>query len=402
MNKKVFFILIILRIALSVILTKPGFSDDEIFYSDLIKNLLADGNLSYYRPDGILFIDYQWFASIFYLPFVILFENKIVITLINNISYLAIVFLLSKIWNKDLLQKFNINLFLLIFLFFPPMFDITNYMYSESVFVFILGIIIYLYFQDYENVKNKYSYFALFIMLIICFINTRPVSFIFLIIFIFLMILDKKYSRIIWILSAVLTAMLINNYIHIISVDDSEFKSNRLVEAIYYTNTIYSDGQTDSYIKKEHYKNDSTYLLYKNNVINDKQLLYNLISQIRENPGKYLIITKNKLINYLFRLWPESWSSQSGQNIFKKLYELFFNGVMYILIFLGLKSSDKKYYIPKSYKAFFILLFIINLSFHLLIISRYRYNLPVVFVGIPFVYIAIANIMNKIKEKFKN
>lgn len=397
LNYKFILLLCIIRITISVLMTNSEFSGDESFYGRCIQNFISDGNLSSYIFDGAIFPNHQWFVAIFYLPFFIIYENKILITVVNNICYIVIIFLLSKIWLKSRFTKRKRNLFFILFLFFPPMFEINNSMLSDNVFIYLLSVLIYLFLLNINNIKNKYLYYIILLFILICFLNTRPVSFVYLAIFICLMILSKKYLNVILMVTAILLAIIINGYIHNISIDNKEYEANQLFLLVYSSNTIYSDGSVEPN-QINNLNNDDVYLSYKNKNINEKQLLENLLNQIWNKPSECLVILKNKLINYLFRIWPNSWSYPSKQNIMMKIYGLIFNSILYFLIFYGMTRSKNRYDIPKFYKLLFIFIFIINLGFHLIIISRYRYNIPILYLGLPFVYISIFQIKEIINK----
>lgn len=397
-DNKIIIILCILRIIISIILTKSSFADDEMIYLAIIKNIIVEGKFLVNSPDGLIFHDYQWFTPVFYLPFYSLIENKIIISIVNNISFIIVVLLLSKIWGINRLGKTERNIFFILFLLYPPMYEINILMLTENVFIFLLFILIYLIFKDINDIKNRHLYYILLLFSIICFVNTRPVSFIYLIVFIIITIYHKKYFHLIVIILAIIFALLINRTVKDISVGNNQHDENMAITTLYFTNTIYSDGSTDNYMKKMHYLNDTVFSSYLNKDINNIQLIDNLIKQIWNNPAVYFKITGYKLINYFYRIWPSVWNYPNEQNIIKRIYEYIFNSIIYIFIIFGITKSRIDFIVPKFYKSFFVLIFLLSLIFHLLFLSRYRYIIPVILIGLPFVYISVLNL----KENYKN
>jgi hypothetical protein len=194
---------------------------------------------------------------------------------------------------------------------------------------------------------------------------------------------------------AVFLAIITNNYIRSVSVGKDKFESYNIVQIIYYSNAVTSDGSTDNFVAR-HYLSDTTYLKYDKKIIAEDELLKELIVQVYNNPTKYFILSKDKTLNYLFHVWPYSWQYPNTQSANNKYYVIFFT-FYYIFIIFGLFKLIRK---EKYYSFMYISFFVLNFLYHIILIARFRYYLPIVYISIPILYFGFYHFIKYLYYKY--
>jgi hypothetical protein len=209
----------------------------------------------------------------------------------------------------------------------------------------------------------------------------RPLGLIFAGTFVIWNLVRADYRRVLIAFFALVGAVLINYIVEDYSVDEN--RANRDINRssalfFYCSNSTNGDGNADYLGQPEIASRDVNLVKYSERKMSGGELIREALAQDFRSPMIFLRNTFFKTINYFFNYWPSSWILHGGvQPLSKKITQLVFNLLIIALLaysIVRLKSADKHFY---------VVFFTISYVYHMLFLSRYRYFVPVLYLGFP-------------------
>lgn len=416
-------LLLLGRVAVCFYLDDGKVEADEKSYLSMIVNFVDHGRLSY-ATSGIqqevvgislpddgpaepkqyisriresnrtrdFFADYQWLGILVYLPVVFLSSTKIVV-LINNLLYFVCGLIILRLLNARL-SRLQLIAFWVFYLFLPISFTQLSGLLSDMPFLVMLLVAWHAIFHR-ERIGTIRSLIALAALCLM-----RPLGLLFAGTLVIWNLIGADYRRVLIASFALLGAVLMNYIVASNSLDEN--RANRDMSRspalfFYCSNSTNGDGNTDYLMQPEIASKDTNLVKYFEGNISARELIQEALVQNLRSP---LIFLKNnflKSMNYFFNYWPSSWSLRGGvQSVFKKITQLSFNLLIITLLFYSIvrfQSRDKYFYV------FF---FIFSYVYHMLFLARYRYFVPVLFLGFPSIVCLFQYMTGKVSTYFQS
>jgi hypothetical protein len=319
------------------------------------------------------FVDYQWLGALVYIPVVFLSSTKVVV-LINNLMYFLSGLIILRLL-KARISRHQVMAFWVFYLFFPISFTQLSTLGSDMPFLLILLVTCYTFFQQ----KRICTFRCLMALTALCL--TRPLGLIFAGTLVMWNFFRADYRRVLIASFALIGAVSMNHIIESISLDENcgnRYMSRSPALVFYYANSTKGDGNTD-YLKQPAIASQDTNLVkYSEGKISGRELIEEALVQNIRAPMIFLRNNYFKTINYFFNYWPSSWILHGGvQSVFKKITQLSFNLLIIAVLFYSIvrfKSKDNYFY---------VVFFVFSYVYHMLFLSRYRYFVPVLYLGFP-------------------
>lgn len=391
-------LLLVVRVVVCFYLDDGKVEADEKSYLSMIVNFADHGRLSYPTSPSIqngpvepkkyiagiresnrphdLFLGYQWLGILAYLPVVFLSSTKVVV-LINNLLYFLSGLIILKLLNARI-SRLQLIAFWVFYLFLPISFTQISGLGSDMPFLLMLLVTWHAFFRR-ERIGTLRSLIALVTLCL-----TRPLGLIFAGTLVIWNMIRADYRRVVIASFALLGAVLLNHIIGSNSLDVSQgdrYKNKSLALVFYCTNSTNGNGNTDTLCwSPEIMSKDTNLVKYFVGKISGRELIQEALIQNFHAPIIFLRNNFFKTINYFFNYWPSSWILHGGvQSVFTIFTQLSFNLLIITLLSYSLvkfKSEDR---------TFYAIFFIFSYVYHMLFLARYRYFVPVLYLGFPII-----------------
>jgi len=391
-------LLLVVRVVVCFHLDDGKVEADEKSYLSMIVNFADHGRLSYstsprsqngpvepkkYIADiresnrsHDLFVGYQWLGILAYLPVVFLSSTKVVV-LINNLLYFLSGLIILKLLNARI-SRLQLIAFWVLYLFLPISFTQLSGLGSDMPFLLMLLVTWHAFFRR-ERINALRSLIALVALCL-----TRPLGLLLAGILVIWNMIRADYRRVVIASFALLGAVLLNHIIGSNSLDVSQgdrYKNKSLALVFYCTNSTNGNGNTDNLCWQPAIMSKDTNLVnYSVGKISGRELIQEALIQNFHSPIIFLRNNFFKTINYFFNYWPISWiHTGSAQSIFTIFTQLSFNLLVITLLsysIMKFKSEDR---------TFYAIFFIFSYLYHMLFLARYRYFVPVLYLGFPII-----------------
>jgi len=349
-------------------------SSERVHLEEVLEKLRASTSKRYE------FLDFQWLFPLFYAPLFYLPSTFELILVLNNILWAGTVILLLlgtkaiRVGSRAWLLAFGL------ILFFPPSFQfVTQAFYSEPPFIFLLTLLVYNSFWR----ERTSELLSLLLLVLLCLV--RPFGLVVGLVFACCGLSTRRMKMLLTGALALVVALAMNfqakRLSHPAWEDGSREKT--LAVTIYYACTPYGIGNTDSYRHSGYpglnRNTDPVIQQYLRGTLTDADLLSVLLHQTYQQPTKSFEIIVAKTANYLFNYWPSVWQIGAKQSGLNKWGQVLFNGTVILLSLGGLRIGGQRH----GFRRFYGLLWSSCYVFHMLLVSRYRYFLPVLVIGLP-------------------
>jgi len=391
-------LLLVVRVVVCFYLDDGKVEADEKSYLSMIVNFADHGRLSYSTSPSIqngpvepkkyiagiresnrphdLFLGYQWLGILAYLPVVFLSSTKIVV-LINNLLYFLSGLIILKLLNARI-SRLQLIAFWVLYLFLPISFTQLSGLGSDMPFLLMLLVTWHAFFRR-ERINALRSLIALVALCL-----TRPLGLLLAGILVIWNMIRADYRRVVIASFALLSAVLLNHIIGSNSLDVNQgdhYKNKSLALVFYCTNSTNGNGNTDNLCWQPAIMSKDTNLVnYSVGKISGRELIQEALIQNFHSPIIFLRNNFFKTINYFFNYWPISWiHTGSAQPIFTIFTQLSFNLLVITLLsysIMKFKSEDR---------TFYAIFFIFSYLYHMLFLARYRYFVPVLYLGFPII-----------------
>lgn len=355
-----FFLSFIIRVVFILTLKNHFYFDDEFEYYRMVENFLSGKgliigeNLKSFRPPL-----YPLFLSLLYSLHFNLFFIRITQTLISSITVIFIYLLGKKVFNK----KIGI-ISGLISSFYPFFIFYTGFLLTETLFIFLTVLSIYFLVGAFENEKNILSIKTGITMGLagLC----RPAIELFFPLSIILILSDRaksikiRWKKVILIsifFTLTLSPWVIRNY----KIFGKFIPGTTMGGWVFWEgNNPESIGGPCHYFPKN--------ILQMEEIKRDKFLYRKTIEVIKDNPGRFLWLLKNKFI----RFWNVVPNASQFQKPLYRLLSIFSFGVLLPFFILGFLTTFKnKKAIPMH------LLIIFFTLFHMVFLASIRYRVAI-------------------------
>lgn len=406
-------LLLMARVVLCFYLDDGKVKADEKTYLSMIVNIVDHGRLSVVGislPDQgpvepkqyiyrireanrphYSFLDYQWLGTLVYLPVVFLSSTKVVV-LINNLLYFLSGLIILKLLNARI-SRLQLIAFWMFYLFFPISFTQLNGLLSDMPFLLMLLVTWHAFFHR-EQISTFRSLIALAALCLM-----RPLGLLFAGTLVIWNLIRADYRRVMIASFALIGAVFLNQIVLSNSLDENygnRDTSRSLALVFYCANSTNGDGNTDYLMRPEIASQDTNLVKYSEGKISDRELIEEALVQNFRSPMIFLKNNFFKTINYFFNYWPSSWIHHGGvQSVFKKITQLSFNLLIIALLFYSIVRFKSK----GNY--FYVVFFIFSYVYHMLFLTRYRYFVPVLYLGFPSIVSLFQYMTGKVSSYFR-
>jgi hypothetical protein len=400
--------LFVIRTAVSLAISDGRLTSDSITYFGAVVNLSLNGSISSIQPeDGERFSDgadpgelydhlaglhnplyrplpYQWLHAAIYAPILFFWKSLTPVILINNLLFFGAGMLFFRAVAR------NASAIALIagwaaYAFFPSFYTLTSNFYSEPLFLLLLGVIVLLI--DKLGLEQFYLLFISAAAISL----TRPFGIVLVAALVMYSALRNHYARAAGLSCAAVLAFLINAIVmsHAVPENARTF-SVSAAETLYSSSAAGGNPDDAAYfVFMPAADRDSAFARYKSGSLSGAALANEAIGRNLHTPGRFLKNSFYKVTNYFFGVAPATPASMPvhQQTPSKKFWWIGGNLLLFALAWAGLMRA------PKHAAQLFLFIFSVGLVFHFLLLSRYRYFLPILAFATAYIPIAADHLL---------